>query len=406
MIFSNDATVLNVDVENSYKYIEDSVGIVVKTKDETGTNAFGVYVPRLMCLIDMGRGPEEKSKSLSKVSSKIKNSKNKNIGETTVKIKNYVEIVPFVIPNISMPNYRKGEKVLISFIDNDIKSPVMYPYGWDDLVRRKTDKAELWVPAKKKEYDELSSDNMYRLYLDSENKYISLHMSKANDEVSSYTIVIDGKNGILKVTDDGKRNIEIDTRKDSITVNNETGSSIKMERNRIKVETDFFEVNAKQSIKLKTNSYDIEYSNGKEKGTSLNSEITTVKEKGNRIESNYNSRVEKGIDNENNYSAKIVNESKVISLMGDTNVKSLGFMAIKGMPKPFTYPGFDDKGSGSIAFPAQMAKSVAIAQYVNSCLLSIATSVDILYGMFGIPPKNVAQVTSVSPVMPSILLKG
>ena len=204
-----------LDVELSLNPTDNCVGIVVGDRDDTQTNNIKVYIPRFMQGIDIQDG-KTKDETVSINTKKILNSKNKNIGSTSLKLKNYIEVPPFLVPGINPPRYICGERVNIQFIDKDIKSPIYLPFQVHDVVLRKEDVIRLFAPSKADYSDPIVDDNSYFLELNSKEKFIRLFTSNKNEEKCPFTFNINTKDGIVTFKDDTKRAFEWNYDEDKI----------------------------------------------------------------------------------------------------------------------------------------------------------------------------------------------
>lgn len=388
----------------SYKYVKPTLGIVAKTSKETGKNTVGIYIPRLMVAINNTNGAEEVNVKLSR--RKLLNSEFKNLGKESVTTRNYIELSCFTIPNIGLPRYEKGEKVSVMFMDDDIKSMTFLPFGWNDLEKRQTDIAEFYVPAKENETDELTPDNMYRVFLDSKNKKLIIFMSNANGEKSTYALMMDGENGSVSLSDANKRTFIINTEADSLEMKNEAGSFVKVEKTKIVLDAEDIEVNAQKSFTLTTKQYK-ETSDSKEvKASKLEEIIDSVKRSGQKHTFDYQTLEEFASKKTGDYSSKIIYSSPLFSIDAPTTMTSLGFKTPKGLQKLPTSPGVDDMGSGTFAYPALIGRSVALADMTGISLQMLANSLDLVLGIFGIPPFLGAAIQLNNQTMPSSSLKG
>lgn len=237
---------------------EDSIGIVIGNRDETKKNTIKVFVPRFMQGISINDlEPKLDTKSIS--SSKLVNSVNKNVGSGSIKLKNYLEVPPFVLPNMNPPRYVKGERVLIKFMDNDIKSFLYFPYQIHDVIKRKTDINRFFVPSKENFDDPLVDENSYFLELNSKDKLVRLFTGDKDGEKCPFTFNINTKDGIVTFKDDGEnRMFEWNYDEDKLLFQTENGTTVEYKEAAITVTCDTLDLTANESIKIKTSKMKLE----------------------------------------------------------------------------------------------------------------------------------------------------
>lgn len=239
----------NLILTRSNDFISNNMtGTIVKTPDELTVNMYGVYIPRLVPAVDNSKGPfEEKIKIKT---SKCLNEENVNIGDSEVIHSNYILLTMNMMYNMSMPKLIRGEQVDIGVIDKDIKSLYIKPVSRNQVKNRPIDVMEMYVPASGN-YDggDLTDNNKYFVRCDSENKFIRIHMSNANGEVSSYDITIDGGSGNMSLTD-GNRSIIMNTNNDEIILSNEAGSTIALREDMIDITCEKLYINAKERMEI------------------------------------------------------------------------------------------------------------------------------------------------------------
>jgi hypothetical protein len=241
-------------VENTLDITEDTIGIVVKDQLETENNAVGIFIPRFMFNIKTKEKdkyePYEEDEELDLTI--VKNAKFKKLSSTTVNTQNYL-IVPFyTIPGMSIPMCVKGERKVVTFIDRDIKSPIIYPYEFDDIYKRKTDIQRFQIVSKPDEIELPTKENTYFLELDSTNKKVTFHTSNANEEKCPFTYEIDTENGIVTFKDDSQRLFEWNYDEDRIEHMTDEGLSWKIEKMKATLLCDDFEVTANNTISMTT----------------------------------------------------------------------------------------------------------------------------------------------------------
>ena len=254
-----------LELNKSLNYTSEStVGIVYKTAEELGvSNQLGIYIPKLMMNISPQKGqPVEGTVSLNY--NKIVNSERKSVGDYTVKVRNY-SIVNCIAPtNTSIPQYALYEKVFVDFIDQDIKT--MY-FTIDTLAnpgQRKSDIFRIGAISpnvKQRGQDvESSKANFYYMEFDTKNKRIVIQNSAVNAEKFQYTILLDAKNGTLSLTD-SDRAVTIKSSEDRVTIQNKADSLITLEGDTIDIKCKKFNLEATESINIKTRKETIETTN-------------------------------------------------------------------------------------------------------------------------------------------------
>lgn len=261
MKFENEK---NLDIMKSADYTSSNqIGIVIKTAEELGTsNTLGVYLPKIMMGINFSIQQPEKNIAISH--SKIKNKNNTFLaGTSSVVAKNYINLIGLNIPNLAMPQYAKYEKVFVNFVDNDIKSAYFLPYTLPNPGKRQ--KGDIFrigaiskPPLTQKNMDvESSKENFYYMEFDTINKRITIQNSKADMEKFQYTILLDAKNGSLSLAD-GERAVTINSAKDQITMQNKASTIITLKEDTINMYCKKFNLEADESITMKTKNYKLE----------------------------------------------------------------------------------------------------------------------------------------------------
>ena len=250
-----------LDVELSLNPTDNCVGIVVGDRDDTQTNNIKVYIPRFMQGIDIQDG-KTKDETVSINTKKILNSKNKNIGSTSLKLKNYIEVPPFLVPGINPPRYICGERVNIQFIDKDIKSPIYLPFQVHDVVLRKEDVIRLFAPSKADYSDPIVDDNSYFLELNSKEKFIRLFTSNKNEEKCPFTFNINTKDGIVTFKDDTKRAFEWNYDEDKIFWGTDAGIEFEFKEQAARLVCETLDIKASESINIETSKFKLKSDQG------------------------------------------------------------------------------------------------------------------------------------------------
>ncbi len=250
-----------LDVELSLNPTDNCVGIVVGDRDDTQSNSIKVYIPRFMQGIDIQDG-KTKDETASINTKKILNSKNKNIGSTSLKLKNYIEVPPFLVPGINPPRYICGERVNIQFIDKDIKSPIYLPFQVHDAVLRKEDVIRLFAPSKADYSDPIIDDNSYFLELNSKEKFIRLFTSNKNEEKCPFTFNINTKDGIVTFKDDTKRAFEWNYDEDKIFWGTDAGIEFEFKEQAARLVCETLDIKASESINIETSKFKLKSDQG------------------------------------------------------------------------------------------------------------------------------------------------
>lgn len=253
-----------LDIIKSADYTSpNQIGIVIKTAEDLGaSNVLGVYLPKIMMGINFSANLPKKTITITH--SKIKNKKNTYLaGTNLLTTKCYINIIGLNIPNLAMPQFAKYEKVFVNFVDNDIKSAYFLPYTLPNPGKRQ--KGDIFrigaiskPPLTQMQTDvESSKENFYYMEFDSINKRITIQNSQANLEKFQYTFLLDAKNSTLSIAD-GKRAVTINSLKDQITLQNEASTIITIKQDTINMYCKKFNLEAEESITMKTKDYKLE----------------------------------------------------------------------------------------------------------------------------------------------------
>jgi hypothetical protein len=250
-----------LDVELSLNPTDDCVGIVVGDRDDTESNSIKVYIPRFMQGIDIEDG-KTKDESASINNSKILNSKNKNIGSSSINLKNYIEVPPFMVPGINPPRYICGERVNIQFIDKDIKSPIYLPFQVHDVVLRKEDVIRIFTPSKADYPDPVVDSNSYFLELNSKEKFVRIFTSNENEEKCPFTFNINTKDGIVTFKDDTKRMFEWNYDEDKLLWTTDAGIEFEFKEQAARLVCETLDIKASESINIETSKFKLKSDKG------------------------------------------------------------------------------------------------------------------------------------------------
>lgn len=251
----------------------DTVGIVMKTAEDLGYPALGVFIPKFMLGYDIkgGEAGEEIDASIS--GTKCVNSADSiNIFDYSVMIKNYIVVRPLLNQNQFMPEYVVGDRVIVKVIDNDLKVLMFYPYSINRLGQRAIDKLLLVIPSNPKENTALTEDNTYFVKLDSVNQKLQIIANNSNGETCKHTVELDPGQGIITITDNGDLSWVMDTNNDSIT-SKTSGTTIEQCSDVITMKGDTLNIEMDSQINVKTD-------------TEIN-ECETIKSTANDVTYNY-----------------------------------------------------------------------------------------------------------------------
>lgn len=230
----------------------DTVGIVIKTAEELGYPALGVFIPKFMLGYELKTGEVADEKDISLQNTKCVNSADKqNFFDPSVMMKNYIIVRPLLNQNQFLPEYVIGDKVIIKVIDNDIKTLMFYPYSINRLGQRATDKLLMVIPANPKQNTELTEDNTYFIKFDSKEQKVQIIANNVNGETCKQTIELDPGQGIITITDNEELSWVMDTNNDSIT-SRTSGTTIEQCADVITMTGDTLNINMDSEINIKT----------------------------------------------------------------------------------------------------------------------------------------------------------
>jgi hypothetical protein len=237
----------------------DTIGIVFKTSEELNNRPLlGLIIPKFMIGYDFKNSNKAEDKTLKISSSKIINDSScSGFWNNEIIYKNYILVRPFLNQNQSMPNYTIGDKVIVTMIDNDIKTLAFLPYSINRLGQRATDKLFMSVPANEQENTTLDEDNTYFLKIDSKEKVLILHTSDKNGEAAQYTIGIDTDNGQVIISDCDERSWTLDSKNDSV-VTKTSGSEISQVGDQVTIKGDVISLEADSKVSIKSDTLEID----------------------------------------------------------------------------------------------------------------------------------------------------
>jgi hypothetical protein len=258
----------------------DTVGIVIKTDEEMEAPQLGVIIPKFMLGYTFKNGDKASEQSISIKGKKCINEDSNSYWDSSIMLKNYITVDPLLNQNQSMAKYTIGDKVLISMIDNDIKTLSFLPYSINRLGQRATDKFIVAVPANEHENTALSEDNTYFIKMDSSKdvQVLQIATSNKNNETCMFRLTMDSKNGVMTIDDDsGDRSWEMDYQNDSI-VSKTSGSTITQSADKIRLVADTIEAEADTKIYMKTDTLEVEANTIKEKSSDTKYEFDNFKQ--------------------------------------------------------------------------------------------------------------------------------
>lgn len=261
---------------------KETIGIVFKTSAELNNRPLlGLIIPKFMIGYDFKDGDKASDTDISISGSKCVNEPdNSNFWSSSINMKNYILVRPYLNQNQSMPDYVIGDKVIVSIIDNDIKTLAFLPYSINRLGQRATDKCMFSVPANPKENTALDEDNTYFIKVDSNNKVIILATSKKNGETCAQVIGMDAANGQIAISDNEDRTWILDTTNDSIT-SKTSGSKIEQIGNTINISADTINIIGESTVNIKTSTLNEESDSMTSKASNTKFEYENFKQTSN-----------------------------------------------------------------------------------------------------------------------------
>ena len=379
-------------------------GQIVKTSKDLDSPEVGVFVPKLLSVVDTSKGPV--SKELPLKSTKIIN-EDGYIPATNKKItiSNYLQLPVKKLWNMSTPMLIAGEHVTLNMIDQDINSLSVDPYDIDEIKSRPVDTLDFYVPAfgdvakamqaAQGKTMTLDGTNSYFLRLDSAGKRINLHMSSSNGETSDIDLTMDGAKGVASLTD-GEREITIDKTSDSIYMKNKAKSTLTLIDKIIDMKCEEFYFEATTSAEFTSPDVTINYDNitqttDKYVGTVNSIDLTN---KTTKIKSD---NVETVVKQEWNHKCPVNILDGLLTVTGWMNPGGIGFGAAKGKAPDPKLPQISAKGEANFLGPTgdTLVKNMPL----SSLLTTIATTLDrilIVPAVNGVPTNPVpGEFTSI-----------
>lgn len=253
----------------SYEFFKDTLGYVVGTEEDIGSNALAVFIPKFQIgMMDTLKDGMKDNKL--KIKTKLLNVKNKSIFKQDVTETNYTILRALSSGNAGIPKYSYFEKIIIKVFDSDIKTMSFYPYSFDDSGDRiDGDDYKIMVPAKGPKEDESapnSKENNYYFDMDSrkDKQRITIGTTKANGEKFAYQILLDSKNGTFSVSDGTKRAMIMNSAEDALLFYTEEGSCIEARKDVINLTAKKINIKGDQEVNIETKNYTLKTDNQKE----------------------------------------------------------------------------------------------------------------------------------------------
>jgi hypothetical protein len=395
---------LKPQVVPSLHFAERTPAVIVKTNEEIGQdNMLGVYIPRLMFGLPISGGAYSKDMTVN--TSKIRNSKNKTIGSNRLTVKNYVELTLSINPNIVPPRYVKGENVIVDFADKDVKSAYILPYSYGDTNRRKNDVLTLYVNNFKEPEETMGLHNIYGLQFDTKNQIVSIFTSQNNEEKGVYTFTLNAKDGVVLISDSGKRKIQIVTDDDSITMLNEAQSEITMRDTVINMKADVLNIDMVSEVNVRTSRIYRKADNILTEATEDKEHVDSMFRDGNDYTMEYNKQLLKGSRHENITSVFRV-DSPIAGFTGVLTSNQFSISPNAGSQPPSTAATVSSSGVARFGSSSPSALPLATAPATIAALTAIAAKVDALGFKHKIPPILTANIMGMLPTLSSKLVFG
>lgn len=272
--------ILNNEVGLGYDNNSDTVGIVMKTVEDMGYPGLGVFIPKFMLGYTFKKNEVGKEETVSIQNDKcVNDSSIGKIVDSSAVIKNYISVRPLLNQNQFIPEYVIGDKIIVKIIDNDLKTLMFYPFSINRLGQRATDKLIMCVPANKKENTALSEDNTYFIKFDSTNQEVEISANNVNGETCKQTILLNPKDGLINITDNGKLIWTMDTKNDTIS-SQTSGSSIEQAGDVVTIKADTINIQAESEVNVKSDTYNNEAETVKCSGSDVTFEYDNFKQSG------------------------------------------------------------------------------------------------------------------------------
>jgi hypothetical protein len=406
----NISDLLKPESVGSLRYGDKMIGIVVKTpEDMKKDNLICCYIPRLMFGLPIDSGDYEKTVSVK--TDRLLNTVHKNIGDRSLKMKNYVTVQVAQSNNVLPPKFAKGENVFVNCCDRDLKNLYAEPITLGEVKKRKNDIWTIMCP-NFKEYDNsnMNLKNTFGMQINTKDKVISLWTSKEGGEESSeekgvYYIGINAKEGQMLISDSGKRTITIDTDNDQIIMQNEAETKIEMIDDTINMKGKTLNIDIEDDINITSSKMkrDIDEINTScDKDTEETDELNI---KGNKLSSNYNDTKVESSSYENKTS-KWKTDSPISGFTKVLTSDSYSQWSNAGVNPLPTCANISSSGIFTAGNPSIPSMGLAKAQPLISVLLSIAAKVDTIGSIVYCPPTAVSAVTAAMNLITSMNSMG
>jgi len=398
----DDFKTLKLSMSNNF-LSNNMQGTVVKLPEELEKNMYGIYIGRMMLGIpgDKSEGAREEVVSLS--SNRCLNSKNKEVGEKSATVSNYIKLTMRAVYNMSMPRLIKGETVDVGIVDQDLKSMFIRPYARDQIKKRPNDILETYVPASGT-YDgaDMDDTNKYYLRFDSVNKMIRIHMSDAQGEIAKYDIAIDGDTGMISITD-GVRIFVMNTNDDEIYMKNEAESTISMKGDTIEILSNKIYVRAKDEMQVETPKFVGKMDNTELTIDKMKAKIDTSEINGTKLTEKYTTADYDNTKMTTKCPASTF-DGALVTMTGGIACAGIGFGVPAGAPPSPAFPGVDKGGVAAFNGPA----SLPLVKHapLMALLAQIAAKADAAGAALCLPPTAAPAVASMGSSLMSTAVKG
>lgn len=166
----------------------------------------------------------------------------------------------------SSPDVRRGETVVIyRFADTD-------EYWWNTLKNdhtlRRLETVIYCFSNSRKENIADDANSTYWIEISTHKKLIHVHTSKNDNEPFCYDIQINAKDGNLVITDDAGNYILLDSKENTIHLENGLGSFVDINRTVITINANDININGQSSVTVNTNAMSVNSSSTVVSGSS------------------------------------------------------------------------------------------------------------------------------------------
>lgn len=397
---------MNPIAENSLLYGNKMIGLVLKTPEDLGKdNVIGCYCPKLSFGLPITKGAYEETRSVD--TSKLLNSVNKNIGKKSLTFKNWITLQVAQVCNTTTPKFAKGENVFIECCDGDMKNMFVLPYSLGESQKRKNDIWSVLCP-NFPEYtnQKLNLDNTFGIQINTKDKILSMWTGKEGGdekkgpEKGTYFIGINAAEGVILISDSGKRTVTINTEEDSIEMVNEAESSIEIVKDTINMKSKHMNIEVEDDINIKSSKMKREIDEISTTAKKDTEETDELAIKGNKLESNYN---ETNVESSSytNKTSKWVTDSPISGFTKILTSDSYSQWSNAGNnPLPIC-ANISNAGIFTAGYPSTPSIALARAQSTLSCLQMLAAKLDAVGSHVGCPPTSVAAVAACASLIPS-----